>query len=387
MKRFLNSFFIIVLTSIIFSGCLYNRVNGVSISKLHDETKERVKYKVFIDDSVTVKKQNEMMGETITLLKRGIKIPSTFKLVENYEKNYKINKKASFFELKSNKYVMLSDNLDFSDFKNLFKYIKEVSDEESIIKYNFIMEDGKLISTKKYNDYVQLIKDLSEIAYFQKTKEAAILEEKYGSSKFIIDGNEMINNKRIVLIPLTTYFSVKEKVVSQLKTYGFTIVNREEDANEVIKLEVVAFTDYKNLDKMKFQSALINEEYKGLTNNLDTTAKVSNLAMDVSKTLGAGSNTSAGIGLGLFLLDLIPNNELKKSIAMIIFVKKKQGNEVVLLKIKPLFLANYNSYQILMKQPIKDGQYEPIFEHISDAIKHFIEDGKSWNKKNILVRF
>jgi hypothetical protein len=381
MRKQYSVFFSILSTVVLFTGCGVRWENGVVVPSKKEKL-DRSEHKVYLDDSSTTKKQAMMFSELKEFFRKGIEIPRTVRLVEGYNKNYRIEKSENFLNSASKNYELAINNFSRKDFVEILKFIKVIETDKSKIVLNFNEENGKLISEKKYNNNFEIMKDIVALAYIHQTKELNYLERKYGSSYFVIDGNEMRNNKRLVLIPAMNFFSIKDKVTSQLKTYGFNIVNKKEDASDIIKLETVLLTTIKNLKKYKYRSELLTD--KSLK-DLKTPVELSDISMNLGSSMGASNNSSAIIGLAAFALGMIDNNTNEDSLVMLIYAKRKYDGETRILEIEPRFFRNFYQMNYHFQKKNFDGYKDKAFEHVSNSIKYFIEDGLSHNTRNKLI--
>jgi len=360
MKKYL--LITILLASMLFTGCAkYEYSNGVLLPQ-PDEKKEYQQYKVYLDDSAIIKREHDAMEAYRKIVKEGVefKVKKTRlgSLIDNYPFQRSFNGYPLLDVVKKG-YDTSIKKLSEKDVY-AFEFDTTKKDEVHTFSIDFKIDGRKLVSTKKYNTYTDIMIDIDYLAVInasQKVKDE--VTSKYGFNKFIVDG-DAFKWKKLVLIPVTKEFDIKTKMDSQLATRGYTVVQDKESANEVVELDVVAFARGYQLKGIKSK----NYYETSLDRSVSAGATISNLG-----------STKLGLGVALLGAFFSPSN--KMSVYHIITLKKdiEDGGERI-IQLAPVPINNYTGIDIIYSgrfRAIRGDRMDIMYSKYSKKIARFIK--------------
>jgi hypothetical protein len=379
----------------IFTGCGTTYINGIPVQDKKD-IETRSKIKVFLDNTATIKRELAMMKDYADIVKKEHMTYLNIKFNDSYfseGKNYEIvrlNNWLADFENSVTPYAITNfNNKSLIDFNTKFIKARSVINAtdgkgKDKISIDFRIEGRRLVS-EKYEEIGELLRDIYLLAALNKTDEITELRNKYGSSRFIIDGDEILLNKRIVLIPLTNYFSFKRKMDELLDIYGYTIVDSKEKADEVIELDALYFAKGKELKAIQKNSLLLNSRAKG-----SSSVNLGSAVMSGASTGGANDGVSIALGLGMSLLGFIGGADNSEAYFFAPLIKKiHDGKEVayVLDSIGSVSLLGfYANYNLKNLQEVKKKEKDQYHKKFVRKLSKFIEKGNTYNTKDKKIK-
>lgn len=361
------------LIVVLFTGCAkYEYANGVQIPQ-PEVLKEHRQYKVYLDDSAIKQRELDVMTAYKNTLAKGVVInqhlTSKHRLKENYAfenisgHNFVSNEKGNI--------RYLQKDFSFSDMNTILANTNTTMKAHTVV-LNFKI-DGRRLVSEKYDDETKMFIDLVYLALFNKSEKFEKIVSEYGFSDFVIDGNELRNNKRIALIPVTKEFDIKTKLDIQLATKGYTIVQNKKEANQVIGLDIVAFARGYQLKDIKGKS-------------------YSSSSFDSAVSMGSdiSSMGSTEIGVGLVLLDALFSPDTKNSIYCVLKISKIHKGTEKVSQLYPEPITNYNLFDSIYSgkyRKIKKKNYDYMFSLYTQKVSDFIESGSTGHSNDTTIKW
>lgn len=375
----MKSIFKIVLVAaavVLLNGCGAKYKNGAEVPK-ENEIKANGEIKVYLDNTATLNREKLVMEEIVKVFKEGIPSKNAYEIIEGEKiakKDFNINNEL--FDANNKVLELGITSFNQNNVNKLVNKLMIKSKESHIESFNFKKEDRKLVLDKSYDNYEKLAVDMYILAVMNKNEKIIKLKQELGFTKFFIDGKELIDNKKIVLVPITKVYPFKEKMEDHLKIKGFQIVDKKEDADEVVYLETLAFMKSKYLKGFKYNSQIAR---------VGADTQTPQLAMSMNSFTGGSSGASAALGGALFLLNFLGSES--ESYKFIFTARKTHNNKVIFTSFKPLKVSPFIKLHESFAKTV-DNNKRDIFSRYSGAIASIIHKGKSnyGNDKSVEVK-
>lgn len=240
------NFLLILLISSFLTRCGVSWTDGVRTSDTEDIAK-RKNYKVFVDETATINAEKDFLVLAKDLLAKGFESTNTFEVIKDKVTNEDFNPEgfSSFYYEKFDKKAQYNlININRNDALKFMYFTMDT--KKTFVKFeDFTINGRSLVSTKKYDNKTEIIKDFFYISnglYYGLGKDLA---NKTGFQFFLLDGKGLKENK-LVLVPLLQAFSLKPVFDRTLKTYGYQVVQDKESADKIYETEILTYALYKN---------------------------------------------------------------------------------------------------------------------------------------------
>ncbi|RXJ99087.1 hypothetical protein CRU98_06915 [Arcobacter sp. CECT 8986] len=348
-----------IVVAIAFSGCgMKQNELGYYVPSSKEELVQAKNQKIFFKDYTPIVTKNSLLK-----LKN---------FIENskYSYNFKFEEEFNYTPTKDT--GILNYNYPTSFFYSGERFDNDIL-EGSIKKINkpfdfkLVLKDNVLVSTKKYSNYNDIIKDMRKIEL--------LLQDKYNSNipdfintyetsfRMVLDDNYLKQYKLAFTVPRKV-FSYGSIIKKQLKEYGYTLVDNVKDANTSLLYEnsvTLKGTDLKYIKKLKVL-ANINSS-SNLTQIGDTSMKLTNIS-------GHSSLHSAQAGLAMMgvslLFDFLTSGSKFHNFGQIKIINNKTG------LVKKITLDHKTLYSSYIYNTDMDSIKEDIIKQLkTDEYKHF----------------
>lgn len=357
--RFTNKLIVatFVSSTILFTGCSKTTNNGISVPNKAMQVK-RMKYKVYVDNESILKRESKLLETIQNKLTIGLNTYIHYKMKNNINKDITLESKYQIVPLKNR--VNLHAGILNSDSHSTDKLMNSFELKESTLKIkgNFNIVDRELISKKKYTNAHDIVLDYMNILLgIENSFNKGYLAKNMATDIFLLDGNKLRENK-LVLVPITKVYSIKDKTKNLLNYYGYQVINDKNKADKVIDLDLYAFTHLN-----KFVSN-VNSRRHVTGGNGKVGAAV--LALDLLGTSTPRPNK----------LSYMANAKVYDSIK-----KEKEEKSEIILAIKESYgLVDFN-WEYYEKY-LKDDRY---FNSSIASLIYFMETGKTKDKEDMIL--
>lgn len=371
-----------IVVAIAFSGCgMKQNELGYYVPSSKEELAETKKIKIYFKDYTTV-------GTKKTLLKLK-------DLIENSKYSYDYKYKVSFtiftYDYDTNfnyiptevkgypGYSFSRYNYLYNSFRFSGSGFKNDIDVDTIKKVNnpfdfkLTYKDGVLVSNKKYANYNDIINDMSRIALFLRMKyeEDPKFTSKYNSSHVMVLDDSYVKQHKLGFSLKRKISNRAKRVKKQLETYGYTLVDKKEDADKIILFETSpSFTGYelKNNKDIKLLSNI---------NSVSNYSDIGNTTMKLTNAAGHSSLHSAQAGLLVFgLLSLLSSDNLPyRSYTQIKIINSKTGlaQNITLALPSMVYPSEYYMYTESLCEDLLNQLKTDEYKHFRNQVAYRFE--------------
>lgn len=373
------NFLLILLISSFLTGCGVSWTDGVRTPDTEDIAK-RKNYKVFVDETATINAEKDFLVLAKDLLAKGFESTNTFEVIKDKVTNEDFNPEgfSSFYYEKFDKKAQYNlININRNDALKFMYFTMDT--KKTFVKFeDFTINGRSLVSTKKYDNKTEIIKDFFYISnglYYGLGKDLA---NKTGYQFFLLDGKGLKENK-LVLVPLSKTFSFKQVFDRTLKTYGYQVVQDKESADKIYETEILTYALYKNIKESERKSLMLSPRVD---------ANVNMTSMQLASNLGASNNASASVGLGLLALNMFGTSTNDKIIFSTVakFYNKgdeKNVNNISILQPQPKEF--YGIWDIQEKYIVKESFHGDI-GYVSESLIDFMDGGNMRNAYDKIIK-
>lgn len=369
----------LIVIPFLITGCVTWK-DGVRLPDKEDVVK-RSQYKVFVDESATIKAENEFLQLSKELMAKGFASTNYYRITNNTylsKLDFDANGFACIYYPDDNNAEYCVNGINFDVLKKFtdFEYLRN---NNTTVKFeDFIIQDRSLISTKQYKNKTEIMRDYFYIKNGLEFVLGYQLGELTGFQYYILDGKALKENK-LVLIPLTKVFSLKEVFDRTLKAYGYQVVQDKNSADKIFETEVITFAKYKNIKDSKKQSIILTPKIDGNFNNT---------TMQLANSLGASSDASAGVGLALIGLNLLGTSTNEKIMFSTVakYYDKNDENSVENISILQPVTKDFARIEFVQNRYIvADKPHNDIGKTVESYID-FMDGGSMRNKYDKIIK-
>lgn len=368
----------LIMIPFLITGCVTWK-DGVRLPDKEDVVK-RSQYKVFVDETPTINAEKDFLVFAKYLLAKGFE--STNKFVEIKEKisNEDFNPDGftgfyyENFDKKAEYYLI---NINRNDALKLMNFT--IENKKTFVKFDdFIIEGRNLVSTKKYDNKTEIIKDFFFISNGLYNGLGKDLANKTGYQFFLLDGKGLKENK-LVLVPLSKAFSLKQVFDKTLKTYGYQVVQDKNSADKIFETEILTYAQLKNIKNSERKSIILSPKIDGNFNNT---------TMQLANSLGASSDASAGVGLALIGLNLLGTSTNEKIMFSTVakYYDKNDENNVENISILQPVTKDFARIEFVQNRYIVADKPHNDIGITAESLIYFMDGGSMINKYDKIIK-
>ena len=217
----------------------------------------------------------------------------------------------------------------------------------NILKFDFKIVGNSLVSNKIYTSKNEILVDMYQIHdFFQiqfehNPKLASIL----GTTRQMVLDYDYLKENKLAFTILKNTLNFAPKLKEQIKEYGFTLVDKKEDADKIV------YFDYLG----SFQKIEIEKNQELFSNNSSffnrNAGNFGNMSMNLTNSAGHSSLHSAQAGLAIFALSfafsvLEPDNMRYSFPILRVIDKKEKLFTTIVPKIMEFYYKEFNQERI-----------------------------------------